>query len=259
MKYKNKHTLFLLFIMIITPILTGYAALWQWQRSQYHQYLLKSKQLNQANFQTPIHLNTTRLPNKIDQIIAVSGQWVPNSTVYISPRLINGVRGALIISVFSYINFQKQTQYIAVNRGWTAQHVAQLPPVLPPLSTNLVHLKGQWIETIPRVFELNSLPIKQLGIWQNYNWLTHAQLTHTHLSPYILKLSKDSPDINAIESIKLIRDSLTAEIDILSNKAAKNKGYMIQWLGLCLISCIGLLYLCTPYFKYVVQYLLKKY
>lgn len=237
---KNKSKLILILSLLLLTSLTLYAAIWQWQRAQYHDTLLKDILIQQADLKKKINLNTSPFLGKISQVVSVSGKWLPNSTTYISPRIINGVRGALVISILSYINKQGGTYYIAVHRGWTIQKDANVPPDIPPLSTTVVDLKGQWINKISESFELSSIHLDKLGLWQNYNIIAHAQITKTTLLPTILVLSPDSPDMYQSESAGFKRESPQIVAKKLIEKAAKNRGYMIQWLGLFMVGCFGL-------------------
>ncbi|MEY3995908.1 MAG: hypothetical protein RL344_251 [Pseudomonadota bacterium] len=242
-QYLSKSKLILLIIILVLISLSLYAAIWQWQRAQYHDTLLKNILTQQLDLKKIINLNTSSYLSKVGQTVNVKGRWLPNSTTYVSPRIINGVRGSLVISIFSYINQQGDTHYIAVHRGWAVQKNANLPPDIPPLPTTTIDLKGQWANKISQSFELGPTYLNSLGLWQNYNIIAHAQLTKTTLLPYILVLSTDSPDRYHTESIELKRESPQIIVSQLTEKAAKNRGYMVQWLGLFIVGCFGLILL----------------
>ncbi len=237
--YLIKSKLILLVLLLVLISLTLYAAVWQWQRAQYHDNLLSNILIQQTDLKKILNLNTSPFLGKIGQTVKVSGKWLPTSTTYISPRIVNGVRGSLVISIFSYINRQGDTHYIAVHRGWAVQKDANLPPYIPPLSTATIDLKGEWTNKISQSFELGSINLNKLGLWQNYNIIAHAQLAKITLLPYILVLSPDSPDIHQSDPIKLKRESLQNRVKHLTEKAAKNRGYMVQWLGLFIVGCFG--------------------
>jgi cytochrome oxidase assembly protein ShyY1 len=243
MKILKRSKIILLIIILILISLSLYAAIWQWQRAQYHDTLLKNILTQQLDLNKIINLNTSSSLSKVGQTVNVKGRWLPNSTTYVSPRIINGIRGSLVISIFSYINQQGDTHYIAVHRGWAVQKNANLPPDIPPLPTTTIDLKGQWASKVSQSFELGSIYLNSLGLWQNYNITAHAQLTKTTLLPYILVLSTDSPDRYHAESIELKRESPQTIVSQLTEKAAKNRGYMVQWLGLFIVGCFGLILL----------------
>lgn len=240
----NKPALSRYILPLILFILIGLslaAAVWQWQRSQYHEGLLQAALQRQAQPASPINLNAltdlSQAAVMVGDAVMVSGSWLPNSTTYVSPRLHNGQQGALLVSVLAYQDTLGSPHYLAVNRGWARQAAANAAPIMPELSSAVVHLSGDIINHLPTAFELKTLAITQLGLWQNYDGAAHARLLHKSLQPYILQLSDQSADA---EAGVLQRVSSKARSDEWAEKAAKNRGYMVQWLGLFIVGLVGL-------------------
>ncbi len=181
-------------------------------------------------------LNRMNSPLAVGQLLRVSGTWLPNSTTYISPRMINGVRGAYVVSVLQYRDVHGAWQYLAVHRGWAQQNQANTPPYTLDLPLSEVVLQGDVVASLPQVFDLTTPHLTQLGLWPNYRLAQHAAIVQKPLQPYVLALATDGMDSDAKV---LSRTSHARDSDLLAEKSAKNRGYMVQWWGLCGVLCVG--------------------
>jgi cytochrome oxidase assembly protein ShyY1 len=208
------------------------AALWQWQRAQFHTELA---QVTAQQQQAPINLNTDK--DSGASHVRVKGVWLQGSTVFVSPRMMDARMGALAVSVLKYTSPQGQAHYIAVQRGWAPQPQPLQAPAVAPLSVSEVTLLGQRVEALARSFELKTMPFTALGIWANYDLAAHGAVLNIVLDSRILVLSDTSPDADAQQ---LRRVPAQQAIAALSQKAASNRGYALQWLGLALVGVFGL-------------------
>jgi cytochrome oxidase assembly protein ShyY1 len=219
-------------LLVVLTLIAVVAAVWQWQRSEYH--ALKATAAT-AQLAQPQNLNTDAA--SLATYVTVTGTWLPDSSTFISPRLMNGQMGAQVVSVLAYIDSKGAMQHIAVQRGWAAQSSPTVAPAVARLTSLSVNLTGELVAALPRAFELKTITPDRLGLWQNYDAATYAQLVKVALQPKILVLLPTSPDA---EREQLRRIPAQQAIDTLTQKANSNSGYALQWLGLSLVGLMGL-------------------
>jgi cytochrome oxidase assembly protein ShyY1 len=221
-------------LLVMLVLLALVASGWQWQRAQLHEKMALQTLSAQKN-SVPVNLNQT-VSNDATSV-NVSGYWVANSTVYISPRLIDGRLGALLVSVLRYDTASGKTRYIAVQRGWAPQSQPNVAPKQAALATERVELNGELSNHVTHAFELQSVQPVSLGLWQNHNLTVHGELLNVQLDPMVLVLVHGGADA---DSLYLQRVPAQQRIDTLKQKSDTNKGYAFQWLGLALIGMMGL-------------------
>jgi cytochrome oxidase assembly protein ShyY1 len=224
-------------LLVMLVILAAAASVWQWQRARFHESLALEALIRQKN-SAPLNLNQN-MP-QVTGLVGVSGYWLANSTVYISPRLIEGRLGALLVSVLKYEDGAGKERYIAVQRGWAPQSQPNIPPNFGTPATGRVELFGELTLHVPHAFELQSIKPVSLGVWQNHSLTLHGELLNVQLDPMVLVLSQGGADADAMQ---LQRIPAQQTIDILKQKADTNKGYAFQWLGLALAGMIGLFFM----------------
>jgi cytochrome oxidase assembly protein ShyY1 len=100
-----------------------------------------------------------------------------------------------------------------------------------------VTLEGVLVESLPKAYELKAVKPETLGLWQNHDVLTHGAVIGKTLESKVLVLSTNSNDA---EKPLLRRIPAEQAIETLVQKAASNRGYAAQWLGLALVGMIGL-------------------
>jgi cytochrome oxidase assembly protein ShyY1 len=222
-------------LLAILTVIAACAAVWQWQRNQFHERLAFAASQQQQKAR-----DLNREPQSTQKHVTVMGQWLADSTVFIAPRIIDGRMGALAVSVLSYQDVSNTRRYIAVNRGWAPQTQINQAPVLLPLPFESVTLTGDLIAALPKAFELKAATPTSLGVWQNHDVSRHAALLKRELEPHILQLTLASADA---DSRQLRRVSSQQAIQALEQKAASNRGYAVQWLGLTLVGLFGLVWM----------------
>jgi cytochrome oxidase assembly protein ShyY1 len=219
-------------LLLVLTLTAGAAAVWQWQRYQYHMALVQAA-VDQSV--TPHNLNNQALP--VAGPVMVAGRWLKDSTVYVSPRMMDGRMGAWVVTVLQFDDVVGQSRHIAVHRGWLAQTQPNQVPALPALPIGSVALQGEWVAALPRAYELQSKQPAALGLWQNHSVAAHSAILKLPLLPQVMVLSPSSPDADA----QLLRRVPAQQaIDNLRQKAASNQGYAVQWLGLALVGLFGL-------------------
>jgi cytochrome oxidase assembly protein ShyY1 len=224
-------------LLVLLSAIALAAAVWQWQRSAYHQALAAQAKTQQASAQH-LDLNAT-LASMPRSAVQVQGQWLDNSTVFVAPRIHAAKAGAWVVSVLRY-SVQGQTRHIAVHRGWILQKNVLEKPVLDSLPKETVVLHGQSVPTLGRSYELGAPKYTELGLWQNHDLAAHSKLLGVQLDDAVLVLSPASPDA---EANTLQRDNPANAEQQWQEKADKNLGYAVQWLGLGLVGLFGLLWM----------------
>ncbi len=228
-------------LLILLTVLAACAAVWQWQRSQYHTAQAQTLLSQQAQIR---NLNLTKANTASHG--AVSGNWLPDSTVYIAPRLLDGRMGALVVSVLSYVDATGAARFIAVQRGWAAQTQPNQAPKLAALTTEQVSLQGHLVNALPHAYELKPAVPQQLGLWQNHDLAIHGALLQRSLDPNVLVLSPESADA---ERLQLRRIPAQQAVDTLLQKASSNRAYAFQWLAIALVGVFGLGWMWRNRFK----------
>lgn len=223
--------------LVVLVILAAAASVWQWQRANLHGAMAQEVMASQKN-NLSLNLNQN-VPNGIGSV-SVSGHWLANSTVYVSPRLMEGRLGALLVSVLSYEDGAGKTRHIAVQRGWAPQSQPNTVPKLVALATGRVELRGELSAHVAHAFELQSIKPVSLGLWQNHSVIAHGELLNVQLDPMVLVLSQNSADADALHLQRVPAQQL---INTLRQKSDTNKGYAFQWLGLALVGLIGLFFM----------------
>jgi cytochrome oxidase assembly protein ShyY1 len=210
------------------------AAVWQWQRSELHTTMAQNAKKQRL---IPLLLNIETVKLNSASFVRVQGRWLDHSTTYISPRLMDGKMGAIVISVLQYSDLSGKKKFIAVNRGWAQQSQPTQAPTLAALTSETVTLEGGLVDAMPKAYELQSIKPTALGLWQNHDVLNHGELIGKTLESKVLVLSTTSSDT---EAQSLRRIPAEQAIDTLEQKAASNRGYTFQWLGLALVGLVGL-------------------
>lgn len=226
-------------LLVILTLVAVAAAVWQWQRSQFHSALSQTalKQLL-----TPIDLNQSlsNTPANAADFLRVQGQWLPDSTVYISPRMQGGRMGAWAVSMLRYLDSSGAQYYIPVDRGWAAQNAPNALPNLAALTQQSITLQGHLLAKLPSAYALSNVKPTAMGLWANYDAQQHAELLRldpAKVKPFVLQLSPDSPDA---EAATMHRTSAAQTQAHWAEKSDKNRGYALQWLGLACVGLFGL-------------------
>jgi cytochrome oxidase assembly protein ShyY1 len=219
-------------LLAVLTLIACFAAIWQWQRSSYHESLVQStiqKQQLVRSLNTDVNSSISR--------VTVNGRWLSNSTTFVTPRVIEGRMGAWVISILAYVDSSGESRFLAVHRGWAAQGQVNQAPRLMPLSLGPVALQGDLVSVLPKSYELKPFNPSELGLWANYDLASHASVLKLKLEPAILQVSPESRDP---DSQQLRRVSSVQLVAALEQKAASNRGYAVQWLGLALVGLFGL-------------------
>jgi cytochrome oxidase assembly protein ShyY1 len=152
----------------------------------------------------------------------------------------DGRMGAWAVSVLRYQDASGAPRFLAVQRGWAAQSQPMHAPDIAGLTAAAQTLEGQLVDYLPKAFALQTVQPNALGLWQNHDLNHHGAVLGIMLQPQVLVLSTSSPDA---EAQQLRRIPAQQAVDALLDKANKNRGYAVQWLGLGCVGVFGLLWM----------------
>ena len=231
-----------LFLGVLT-LVALFAAYWQWQRQAHHLDLAAQAQASLAS--APIFINAQALA-AAGRPVTVTGQWLAGSTVRIAPRLDAGRMGEWVVSVLQYRAADGSLRHIAVHRGWRLVNMTKdmnkdmtknmSKNVAEDMTQGEISLTGQMASALGRSFELATPPAPSaLGVWQNHDLAQHGKILNISLDLQILVQYTSTPAIPGW--VRLDPKAAPAQ---WQDKADKNLGYRVQWLGLAAVGLAGL-------------------
>ncbi len=160
----------------------------------------------------------------LHRAMALQGQWLPQHTVYLENRQMNGRAGFYVVTP---IRLEATGQVVLVQRGW-APRAFNDRMALPPVDTpeGLVEVMGTLAPWPSRLYDFGGVEdgaIRQnldLDAFQHQTGLTFANLS---------LMQAGSPS-----------EGLLREWPQVASGVEKHQGYAFQWFGLCAL--IALLY-----------------
>ena len=157
----------------------------------------------------------------VHRTVALAGQWLPQHTVFLDNRQMNGRPGFFVLTP---LRLQGSTGVVLVQRGWVARNFQErtaLPPVATP--DGLVQLKGRVAPPPSRLFDLAAASTPPPGssrIRQNLD--LEAFRTETGLALARLTVLQTGA----------ASEGLLREWPAIRTGVEKHYGYAFQWFGL---------------------------
>ena len=160
-------------------------ALGTWQTRRGDEKVAMQARWDAAEAATPIPVNSgtafaqvkAQLPRKIE----MHGQFLPQGTVYIDNRSLNGVAGFQIVTPLRV----RDGASVLVNRGWIARDASD-PARMPGIETPAgdVAIEGLAVARVPRLLELApSQSLRVPGIWPNLEPDDYERITGSAFVP----------------------------------------------------------------------------
>ncbi len=157
----------------------------------------------------------------VHRTVAMSGQWLPQYTVFLDNRQMNGRPGFFVLTP---LQLQGSSAVVLVQRGWVARNF-QERTALPLIDTpaGLVQLQGRVAQPPSKLFELDAASTPAPGfsrIRQNLDldaFRTETGLALTGLT--VLQTGAAS-------------EGLLREWPAIRSGVEKHYGYAFQWFGL---------------------------
>lgn len=157
--------------------------------------------------------------------VRLSGQWVPQASVFLDNRQMNGRVGLFLVTP---LRLDGSGRAVLVQRGWVPRDFTdrvRLPAIATPAGT--VQVEGRLAASPSKLYELGAAgtgPIRQ-----NIDLAAFAQETGLNLLGVSVLQSGEAQD-------GLQRDWPRIAVDV-----HKHHGYAFQWFALCALA--GFLYL----------------
>lgn len=156
----------------------------------------------------------------------LSGSWVPQATVYLDNRQMNGRQGFYVVTPFQLAN---DGRWVLVQRGWTPRDFldrTRVPQV--PTPTGVITLSGRIAASPGKVYALGEADVGLVR--QNLDVPAFAR-EHTAqiLNGSLVQLAPvpDTPS-----------DGLLRNWPQIASDVHKHHGYAFQWFGLCALILI---------------------
>lgn len=160
----------------------------------------------------------------LHRAVRLSGEWVPEATLFLDNRQMEGRPGFFVITP---LRLQGSTQAVLVQRGWVPrdfQDRSRVPEVLTP--EGVVDVEGRLAPPPGKLYELGEAatgPIRQ-----NVDLVDLAREWGVPLLPL------------SIVQTGAASDGLRREWPVVTAGVHKHHGYAFQWFGLCALA--GFLY-----------------
>ena len=160
------------------------------------------------------------IANEIYRQARLTGSWLPEYTVYLDNRPMNGKSGFIAVTP---LKLEGRSDFILVQRGW-AQRNFQDRNSLPQIATpaGLVRVSGRIALSPAKLYAFKD--IESGRIRQNLDLKLFASEVGLPLLPVTLLQTGDASD-------GLLRDWPAAKLGV-----EKNYGYAFQWFGLCALT-----------------------
>ncbi|HQR76844.1 MAG TPA: SURF1 family protein [Burkholderiaceae bacterium] len=219
-------------LRVLGAILVGAAvtslgiALGSWQTRRGDEKAALQAQLDAAEAMTPVTVNsraefaqvTAQLPRRV----RMQGQFLPERTVFIDNRSLNGVAGFQVVAPLRLPDGAS----VLVNRGWIARDARDpslMPGVVSP--TGSLEIEGLAVARVPRLLELAPPPsLRVPGIWPNLEPDDYEQMTGLTVARFVVQQTNASAD--NLQRV-WVRPASGVE---------KHRGYALQWYGLAALS-----------------------
>ena len=168
---------------VIVAVLAGIAgvaltvSLGNWQTRRGDEKAARQAQWDQALLRSPSAIasgeDAAGIARQLPQVVRATGRFLPEGTVYLDNRLVDGVAGYQVITPLAVAD---NLPWILVNRGWAPRNMAdrtELPKA--PVSGAPLTIEGVAVAHVPRVLELGTPSAALLGIWQNLDFESYER------------------------------------------------------------------------------------
>jgi surfeit locus 1 family protein len=168
-----------------------------------------------------------------DQRVELDGQWLPQWSVFLENRPMNGQAGFWVMTPFEI----SPQAVVLVQRGWLARDAhdrTKIAPFETPLG--LQHIKARVSMGPSQMFELPTpwsgkmpVPAKDSSV--------HEKI-RLNLEPKAFALESGLPIVGSVIELGSNDQGLERDWTVLSVSAERNMGYAFQWFALSLLIVI---------------------
>jgi len=220
---------------VLGVALTVRLGVWQLSRGHEKEALHAAILARQAQptLDTVAVLKDKTVFTQLHQGVRLEGQWLPQYTVYLENRPMQGRSGFIVLTP---LQLDKHTT-VLVQRGWIPRH-QQDRTLLAPIETpqGQVHVKGRIALGPSEVMDLGdktnstvdattAQPARQSPIRQNLNLVDYSHATGLSLVGTVLQTDADA------EGLQRNWPEITAGVE-------KHWGYAFQWFALAVVQLL---------------------
>jgi len=220
---------------VLGVALTVRLGVWQLSRGHEKEALHAAILARQAQptLDTVAVLKDKTVFTQLHQGVRLEGQWLPQYTVYLENRPMQGRSGFIVLTP---LQLDKHTT-VLVQRGWIPRH-QQDRTLLAPIETpqGQVHVKGRIALGPSEVMDLGdktnstvdattAQPARQSPIRQNLNLADYSHATGLSLVGTVLQTDADA------EGLQRNWPEITAGVE-------KHWGYAFQWFALAVVQLL---------------------
>jgi surfeit locus 1 family protein len=213
---------------VIVAIAAGIAgvalttALGNWQTRRGDEKAARQAEWEQAVSREPSLIangeDAAGIARGLPQRVRAEGRFVPEATVYIDNRLVDGVAGYEVITPLAVADGMP---WVLVNRGWAPRNMADRTEVpAAPVPAGSTRIEGIAIAHVPRVLELGEQRGALRGIWQNLDFAAYEGASGHPVARFVVQQTSEAGD-----GLRRAWPRPDAGVD-------KHRGYAFQWYSL---------------------------
>lgn len=220
---------------LATVLVTARLGLWQLDRA-------RQKEAIQASVEARVlmpELQLAALANdpadaavQHHRVARVSGHWMPEHTVFLDNRPMNGRPGFYVLTPLRL----DDGSAILVQRGWQPRdrHDPRRTQPVPSPTDTMVQVRGRVAPPPSRLMEF--APAEQGPIRQNLDWNAFPQEIGRPLRPVTLQQLEPALVCDAsLTCDQTLNDELRRDWTVVAGSADKNRGYATQWFALSVL------------------------
>ena len=223
---------------VVVALLAGIAgvvlttSLGNWQTRRGDEKAARQAQWDDALARAPSPIAASEDASRVDanlpQRVEMRGAFVPEATVYIDNRLVDGVAGFQVVTP---VVVGDGLPWILVNRGWAPRDMAdrtRLPAA--PVTSAALRVEGIAVRHLPRTLDLGERGGPLGGIWQNLDFDAYEQASGHKVARFVVQQTNDTGD-----GLRRAWPRPDAGVD-------KHRGYAFQWYSLAALIIVLTLY-----------------
>ena len=210
---------------VLLAAVTARLGFWQLDRAAQKmalQQALTDQRQRPALSLAELATNAEQAAPQVHRAVHLQGRWLPEHTVYLENRQINGRVGFFAVTPLQLVDGTA----VLVQRGWFARDQLDRSRITaPPAPPGLQRVSGRIALSPSRLFEFDG--VASGAIRQNLEVAAFQKETHLHLRPFTVVQEDAAGDAP---------DGLQRQWTQPALGVAKHHGYAFQWFALSALS-----------------------
>jgi surfeit locus 1 family protein len=206
---------------LVTVLGTARLGLWQLDRAAQKEALqarLDARRALLALSGPALPAKAAEVPEATDRAAVLQGRWLPEHTVHLDNRQMNGRPGLFPVTPLQLADGSA----VLVQRGWLPRDVLDRTRIAPyTTAPGEVQVQGRIAPQVPRLYEFDAAASG--SIRQNLDVDSFARETRLALRPWVL-IQNETPGSAP--------DGLLRQWPAPATGVAKHHGYAAQWFAL---------------------------